>query len=64
MPSWVAEELKYANLLDKRLNKRLTTIVENLAAQPSASIPQTSSNWAKTKAPYNFWDCEIIECDA
>jgi hypothetical protein len=61
MPSWAAEELKYANLPDKRLNKRLITLVENLAAQPSASIPQASGNWANTKATYNFGDCERIE---
>lgn len=61
MPSWAAEELKYANLPDKRLNKRLITIVENLASQPSASIPQASGNWANTKATYNFWDSERIE---
>jgi hypothetical protein len=61
MPSWAAEELKYANLPDKRLNKRLITIVKNLASQPSASIPQASGDWANTKATYNFWDSERIE---
>lgn len=61
MSSWAAEELKYANLPDKRLNKRLITIVENLASQPSASIPQASGDWANTKATYNFWDSERIE---
>jgi hypothetical protein len=58
MRSWAAEELKYVNLPDKRLNKRLITIVENLAAQPSASTPQASGDWANTKATYNFWSSE------
>jgi hypothetical protein len=63
MPSWAAEELKYANLPDKRLNKRLITIVKNLASQPSASSPQASGDWANTKATYNFWDSERIESE-
>ncbi len=56
MQSWAKEELKDAklarsfaevpsagslvNLADKRLNKRLIKIVENLASQPHASVPQ------------------------
>jgi hypothetical protein len=63
MPSWAAEELKYANLPDKRLNKRLITILANLASQPSASDPQASGDWANTKATYNFWDSERIESE-
>ena len=61
MRSWATEELKYAALPDKRLNKRLIKIVENLAQQPNASIPQASGNWANTKATYNFWQSSRIE---
>ena len=50
MQSWAKEELKYTNLPDKRLNKRLIKIVENLAQQPHASVPQACGDWAKTKA--------------
>ncbi|WP_013335038.1 IS4/Tn5 family transposase DNA-binding protein [Gloeothece verrucosa] len=32
--SWASEELKWANLGDRRLNNRLVTIVEDLAAHP------------------------------
>jgi Transposase DNA-binding len=42
MRSWATEELKYAALPDKRLNQRLIKIVENLAGQPHASIPQAN----------------------
>ena len=42
MQSWATEELKDANLPDKRLNKRLIKIVENLAQQPHATVPQAS----------------------
>ncbi len=40
MQSWVKEELKNVNLPNKRLNKRLIKIVENLAQQPHASVPK------------------------
>lgn len=50
MRSWATEELKYAALPDKRLNKRLIKIVENLAGQPHASIPQASGAIRKHKS--------------
>ena len=63
MRSWATEELKYAELPDKRLNQRLIKIVENLAQQPHASIPQASGDWANTKATYNFWQSERIDAE-
>ncbi len=38
--SWASEELSGADLGDHRRNKRLVTIVEDLAAQPNESVPQ------------------------
>ena len=61
MQSWASEELKYAGLPDKRLNQRLVKIVENLAQQLNASIPQASGDWAGTKATYNFWKSERVD---
>lgn len=61
MQSWATEELKDANLPDKRLNKRLIKIVENLAQQPHATVPQASGDWANTKATYNFWKSKRID---
>ena len=37
MQSWAAEELRYADLGDKRLNRRLIDIV---SAKPTVSVPQ------------------------
>ena len=54
MRSWATEELKYAALPDKRLNKRLIKIVENLAGQPHASIPQASGAIRKHKSDLQF----------
>lgn len=62
MQSWATEELKYAALPDKRLNKRLIKIVENLARQPHASIPQASRDWANTKATYK-WKSKRIKAE-
>jgi ribonuclease D len=55
MRTWAQEELKDTRLPDKRLNKRLITIVEQALAQPSATIPQASGTWSDTKATYDFW---------
>ena len=64
MQAWAGSELKYADLGDARLNRRLIKIVENLAAQPQASITQASASWAETKATYAFWRSERIEAAA
>lgn len=56
MQAWAAQELRQADLGDPRRTRRLIQIVEDLAAQPSASVPQASGTWAKTKAVYRFWD--------
>lgn len=55
MESWVAVELQYADLGDRRRNARLVKIVEDLAAQPNTSVPQACGNWAATQAAYDFW---------
>ena len=64
MQSWAAEELRYADLGDQRLNRRLVRVVEDLARQPSASVPQASGTWAATKAVYRFWDSERVAPEA
>jgi len=62
MQSWAAEELRYADLGDKRLNRRLIDIVETLSAKPAVSVPQACGTWAKTKAVYRFWDNQRKRC--
>jgi hypothetical protein len=56
MTGWAADELQYAQLSDKRLNKRLMRLVHDLAARPTASVPEACGSWAATKAAYAFWD--------
>ena len=52
--SWVAEELAGLELGDARRNRRLIKLVEDLAAQPTASIPLASGGWAEVKAAYRL----------
>src|SRR5690348_4149159 len=54
--SWAAEELKEADLGDVRRNRRLVTIVEDLASAPTESIPQASRSAAAAQAAYDFFD--------
>lgn len=60
MQSWAARELQYAQLGDPRRNRRLVRLVEDLAMQPTASVPQASGTWAATKAAYRFWSNEQV----
>ena len=53
--SWAAEELKDTNLGDRRRTVRLIKIVEDLIAQPSASVPQASRDNAAMQGIYDFW---------
>jgi hypothetical protein len=61
MEKWAAEELQYAALGDARRNKRLISIVENLASQPGTLVPQASGNIAATTATYDFWSSPYFQ---
>ncbi len=64
MKGWAASELQYADLGDKRRNKRLVRLVEDLASQPNASVPQASGDLAATQAAYDFWSSPHIKAQA
>lgn len=64
MTGWAASELQYADLGDTRRNKRLVRLVEDLAAQPHASVPQASGDLAATQAAYDFWSSPHIKAQA
>lgn len=59
--SWVAEELAGLELGDVRRNHRLIKLVDDLAAQPTASIPLASGGWAETKAAYRLLDNPALD---
>jgi len=52
--NWVAEEFAGMDLGDERRNKRAKTLMERLAAKPTASIPMACNGWAETIAAYRF----------
>jgi Transposase DNA-binding/Transposase Tn5 dimerisation domain len=64
MTSWAAQELQTAKLKDARLTQRLIRLVDDLAAHPTASVPEACGSWAATKAAYNFWASERVTPEA
>jgi hypothetical protein len=56
LQAWVARELASVDLGDQRLNRRVCLLVEQLAARPTASIPEACGDWASSKAAYRFFD--------
>jgi hypothetical protein len=64
MNNWATHELRQLDLGDQRLNRRLRTLVETLAARPQASVPQATGSWAAAKAAYRFWDNDAVQPDA
>lgn len=61
MERWAASELRYVNLGDARRNKRLIKLVEDLAAQPTSSVPQACGTLAATTAAYDLWSSPYIK---
>lgn len=56
---WVVEEMKTADLKDKRLNRRLQELLSDLAGQPTASIPAACGGGrAEMVAAYRFFENE------
>lgn len=63
LTSWAVDEMKTADLNDKRLNNRLRAILSDLGAHPTASIPAASGGYAETAAAYRFFDNEKVSFD-
>ena len=59
--SWAAEEFATVELGEKRLNKRLVKLAQQLADKPTASIPGACGGWGDTAAAYRMLDNE--RCD-
>ena len=61
LSAWAEHELRFADLGDLRLNRRLRRLVSDLAAQPETSVPLACGSWAATKAAYRFWDNDRVD---
>jgi len=58
--TWAAAEVGTAQLGDARRTARLMTLVETLAAHPTASIADACGSWAGTKGAYRFLSSPAI----
>jgi len=53
---WVMDEVKTANLKDKRLNERFAEVLSQLATQPTLSIPAACGGRDEMVAAYRFFE--------
>jgi len=60
---WMAGEMERVDLKDKRLNKRLTEVLSQLSAQPTASIPAACGGYAEMAAAYRLFDNDKVSFD-
>jgi hypothetical protein len=57
---WFDREITGCSLVDRRLEKRLRSLLERLGDAMGASIPLACQDWANTKAAYRFFSNERI----
>jgi len=57
---WAQEHFGKCLLGDKRRTKRLVTVAEQVASNPSGSFPEQLPIWSDLKAAYNLFDCEQV----
>lgn len=60
---WAEEEFGEADFGDRRLTKRLVSLVRDFYARPQASVPQACQSRAKTKAAYRFFENPHMSMD-
>jgi hypothetical protein len=61
---WTQTEFEQQDLGDARLNKRARLLMERMAADPTASVPQACHSWGETMAAYRFFDNDKVEWHA
>ncbi len=59
--SWSEKEFADLDLGDARLNKRLKLLIESLAANPMASIPEACGGWPETQGAYRLFAQENLD---
>jgi hypothetical protein len=53
---WAQNEFAFANLGDRRRNRRLVNVATKLAASPGGTLAQAFAEWAELKAAYRLFD--------
>lgn len=61
---WAVAEMESAELNDRRLNERLTTLLAALGEHPTASIPAACGGFNETTAAYRFFNNEKVTFDS
>lgn len=61
MDAWIMDELQTADLRDKRLERRLVTLLDSLSHTSTASIPAACNDRAEMVAAYRFFDNDKVE---
>jgi hypothetical protein len=57
---WALKEFSDVNLGDKRLNKRLLKVTQDINSRPSNPINQCSDDWGSTKGAYRLFSNEKV----
>ena len=60
MMSWVENEMKASEMADKRLDKRLSLILNSFSENPEESIPSACHGWTETQGAYRFIDNDKV----
>lgn len=61
---WAREQFGDCDLGDLRRTKRLITVAEQVANNPSASFPEQIPDWGDLKAAYRLFACEDVTFEA
>jgi hypothetical protein len=59
--NWAQQEFETLELGDARRTHRLIRLVDDLSAQPTASLPVACGGWAETKAAYRLLDNPALD---
>lgn len=58
--SWALDEMSSVKLGDKRLDRRVAQVLEQLGNKPTPSIPTACKGWAETLAAYRLFDNDKV----
>lgn len=64
MKDWIIEELKTVDIGDKRLDTRLSILLDRFGEKPTASIPGACKSWAETIAAYRFFKNDSVKAES
>ena len=57
---WHNQDVQGIDFCDRRLNKRMTTLMNSFSDSPNESIPKITKRWKETIAAYRFFNNKNI----